>query len=666
VATPSARRSLSRTGTEDRVIAAHGSAGLPLPDGPGDDRGAVSKPKLALLYPPPWKMPGPGELAPGPGEGPPEGYQDGDLDADFFQIPYGLLQLGAEARRAGHPTKVLNLSAFPWSRVESVIAGLDADVFGMSCWTANRRGVAMATRAIKRLHPKAVVVIGGPHATPLARDALRHWPEVDLVVRGEGDLTMLDLLQRVEQGAPLSGIPGTAYRDGDEPKLGPDRKSVDQLDTLASVHDHFTTHIAMTSRGCPWACTFCGAETSWGRGFRSQSIGRVVDDLEKAIARAPVKMVQIKDDTFTTNKKRVLALCREILARGLRFVWSCDTRVDLLTDELLREMRLAGCQRLSLGVESGSQRVLDAIDKKITVAEIEESTRLAKRWGIKVRYYMMLGNRADTAETFRETLAFLERAQPHEYLFSCLSFYPGTPDFHVAEDTGRLDRNVYFTDDFQELKAPFDASDEDLAVMDAWWRDHKGLRTMHRETAAEYRDILERLGDHAPAHMDLAGALLAEGDPAGAAEHAKKALELGYPLPGLALNLLACAAQEQKQLGVMMDALTRAAKEDPQHWILIRNVNAARAWFKDGGPASGRPLVLEERHDFQLLERTAQPTLPGPLPPDWSVWDAPSAEGAPAPDFIKTPEQEGSTLGLGGHGLQGGQKPGFGRKLKVV
>src|SRR5678815_1134323 len=147
----------------------------------------------------------------------------------------------------------------------------------------------------------------------------------------------------------------------------------------------------MTSRGCPWACTFCGAETSWGRGFRANSIDYVIDAIESVIERLPVKMIQIKDDTFTTNKKRVLALCKRMQDKKLGFFWSCDTRVDLLSDELLREMRLAGCQRLSLGVESGSQRILDAIDKKITPAEILASTELAKKYGIKVRYYMMLG-----------------------------------------------------------------------------------------------------------------------------------------------------------------------------------------------------------------------------------------------------------------------------------
>src|SRR6185295_5367245 len=156
-------------------------------------------------------------------------------------------------------------------------------------------------------------------------------------------------------------------------------------------------------------------------GFRANSIEYVLHAMEKVTSRLPVRMIQIKDDTFTTHKKRVLELCKRMQEKKMRFFWSCDTRVDLLSDELLREMRLAGCQRLSLGVESGSQQILDLIEKKITTEEIIASTNLAKRYGIKVRYYMMLGNRGETAASFAETLAFLERAAPHEYVFSCLS-----------------------------------------------------------------------------------------------------------------------------------------------------------------------------------------------------------------------------------------------------
>jgi anaerobic magnesium-protoporphyrin IX monomethyl ester cyclase len=440
--------------------------------------------RIALLYPPPWKIPMHGEAPDAGGDGPPSEYRDGDLDADFFQTPYGLFVLGAQALRAGHQVKVLNLSAFAWRRVEEVIAALDADLFGMSCWTANRRGVGLTARLIKRLHPRAHVVVGGPHATPLPRHMLAYHPDIDTVAIGESERTFMELVERLEAGQPTGGIAGTAYRVGDRIEIAPERPAVEDLDALASPHDYFDTHIVMTSRGCPWRCTFCGAEASWGRGYRAQSVPYVLDALEKAVARAPVKMIQIKDDTFTTNRKRVLALCRGIRERGIKFVWSCDTRVDVLGDELLREMRLAGCERLSLGVESGSQKILDAIDKKITVDEIVGSTELAKKYGIKLRYYMMVGNRGETRETLQESLRFLERARPHQYLFAALSVYPGTRDYDLAVEQGWLDPDFYFERDFQELKCTFDASDEDTAFLRAWFDGHKGLHEPFREGVA--------------------------------------------------------------------------------------------------------------------------------------------------------------------------------------
>jgi len=602
--------------------------------------------RIALLYPPPWKIAEKGEAPSFGADGPPEDYRAGDLDPDFYQTPYGLFSLGAQALRAGHQVKVMNLSAYAWREVDNVISKLEADLYGMSCWTANRRGVALAARAIRQHHPGAHIVVGGPHATPLATEMLRHVPEIDTVALGESEPAFLELVARLEMGQPTGGIAGTAYRKGGKVEIGGHREPVAELDSLASPHDYFDTHILMTSRGCPWACTFCGAETTWGRGFRGQSVPYVLDAIAKAIARLPVKMIQIKDDTFTTNKKRVMELCRGIRERKLDFFWSCDTRVDLLTEPLLREMRLAGCERLSLGVESGSQTILDKIDKKITTAEIIESTELAKRFGIRVRYYMMLGNRGETAETFRETLAFLKRAKPHQYIFSCLSIYPGTRDFDDAERAGWLDREVYFTGRFQELKTPFDASDEDTEIMNRWFSENSGLREFYEEGVDEYRAILDRLGDYHAAHMDLAGAYLRAGELDLAERHVRRAIELGYPLPGLADNYLACIAYGRGDLDGMMEHFSHAAKTDPQHYVLIQNVNRARAWFRDGGPAKKVPLVLTARHDFQLLERTMQPTLPGPLPPNFAEW-APAAEPAVAAEaYLKTPELEGSRSAL--------------------
>jgi radical SAM superfamily enzyme YgiQ (UPF0313 family) len=599
--------------------------------------------RVALLYPPPWKIPLPGERF--DTDGPPAEYAEGDLDGDFFQTPYGLFALGAQAMRAGHQVKVFNLSGFAWRGVERVIRELEADVYGLSCWTANRRGVALVAREIKRHRPQAHVVVGGPHATPFASEMLAHHPEIDSVSIGESEQTFLDLLERLARGESPAGIAGMAYRVGDRLEVAAERPALEDLDALASAHDYFDTHIVMTSRGCPWRCTFCGAEASWGRGYRAQSVPYVLDALEKAVVRAPVKMIQIKDDTFTTNRKRVISLCRGIRERNVRFLWSCDTRVDVLGDELLREMRLAGCERLSLGVESGSQKILDAIDKKITPDEIVESSELAKKYGIKLRYYMMIGNRGETRETFEETLRFLERAKPHQYIFACLSVYPGTRDYDEAVKAGWLDADFYFERDFQELKTTFDASEADTQYFREWFSRNKGLRDGFREGVSECLAILERLGDHHAAHIDAAGAFYDEGRLDEAQQHVVRGLELGYPAPGLALNYLACIAARRGDFDGMKQRFDEAVRVDPQHGVLNRNVRVARDWLARGGRKGGLPLDLIARHDFQLLERVAQPTLPGELPSDYAVW------GAPPPP----PERP-----------VGHSKTGPGKKLRVV
>jgi tetratricopeptide (TPR) repeat protein len=242
---------------------------------------------------------------------------------------------------------------------------------------------------------------------------------------------------------------------------------------------------------------------------------------------------------------------------------------------------------------------------------------------------MMLGNRGETAETFQETLEFLARVKPHQYIFSCLTIYPGTEDFQQAEREKWLDREVYFNQDFQEFKVPFDATPAVTRLLNGWFAENKGLQDYYREGVSEYQAILAALGDYHAAHLDLAGAYYRAGQLDLAQAHVQRALELGTPVPGLALNYLACIAFLKGDIAGMQSHFLTAARTDPQHLVLIENVQAARSWFKADGPGRGLPLHLEGRHDFQLFERTVQPALPGPLPVDYASWDAPGAASSP-------------------------------------
>ncbi len=575
--------------------------------------------KVVLLYPPPWKLAAPGEVAELGGDGAPGDFHPSHLDGDFFQMPYGVLSLAAQLVRAGHEAKVLNLSAYAWSQVERIVSEVEAELWGLSCFTANRRGVALVAACIKRHHPSTRVIVGGPHATALPSEMLSHHAAIDAVVIGEGEATLLDVVQRLSSKQSFDNVPGLAWRVGGSVRVSERRHRLKDLDSLASPHDLYDTHVVVTSRGCPGRCTFCATKSVWGKAYRVHSVERVIGMLEKAVGRVPTKMLTLKDETFSASRTRARAICEGIVARGLRFVWSCDTRADSIDEGLVRAMRLAGCQRLSLGVESGSAEVLRGIGKNVTPERILETTRLAKKYGLPVRYFMMMGNRGETADRFKESLAFLEAAQPHHYVFACLSVYPGTPDFEELERRGWIDREAYFSGDFQELKMPFDASEADTQMMGAWFERNRGVRTMFQEGVTEYAAILERLGDFAGAHLDLGGAYYREGNWDAAELHVRKALALAHPLPGLLYNYLACIAFARGDVELMKTHF-EAAMQDPLHPVLMRNVQAVRAWLQQGGPAKRLPLRLDARHDFELFDRAVQPSLPGPLPRDWARW----------------------------------------------
>jgi tetratricopeptide (TPR) repeat protein len=183
-----------------------------------------------------------------------------------------------------------------------------------------------------------------------------------------------------------------------------------------------------------------------------------------------------------------------------------------------------------------------------------------------------------------------------------------------------LERDVYFGEDFLELKMPFDASAEDEALMNDWFYQHRGLQVVHRDGSAELEAILARLGEHHAAHLDLGAACYREGQLERAERHVRRALELGYPLPGLGHNYLACIAATRGNAEAMQGELALADKLDPQHLVLVRNREIVRTWLARGGAGGGPLPKLVAGHDFELLERTEQPSLPGPLPPDFAEW----------------------------------------------
>ena len=568
--------------------------------------------RVVLLYPPPWKIPPLGQPEYPPGEGAPRGVDPaGVLCSDLIRAPYGLLSLASQAIRAGHQVTVLNISSFPWPAVQLLAANLDADLYGFSCLTANRRGVLMTAQLFRSCHPDAHITVGGPHATALPLEILAHCPAIDTIVIGEGERTFLRMLQRLEDKLPIEDLPGLAWRSAGGSHLIPPDGFIENLDELVPPSAIFRLRTLITSRGCPMACTYCCSNLMWGRRLRLHSVDYVLDMIETCVRTHGQRIIAIKDDTFTIDPQRVLAICRGIRRRRLDFMWSCETRADCLDEELLLAMRAAGCKRISIGVESASQRILKNVRKQITLSQVLDATRAAKKVGLQVRFYMMAGNRGETLRTFRQSLDFIQTAKPNQYVFSQLHLYPGTAEFRLFAESGSVSHDLFFKRDFLCLTC-FAGSADDAATITAALKKLEGTQRFWDYSAADYADMIGRLPSHADLHMDLCAAYLRENKPDLAEQQLQRAVELGYFLPGIVSNHRACIAALRADYQLARLHLNDAAGCYP-HRVVLKNRERLEAWMTGRAAGDARPPVLAAEQGFETACIWQQPEFPDPL-----------------------------------------------------
>lgn len=565
--------------------------------------GAGRRQRVVLIYPPPWKIASAQETTPNDRFGPPRDVGERGLDGDFATLPYGLLTIAAEARRAGHEVTVLNLSTSPWRDVERTIAGLGADIFGLSVFTSNRRGMGAVAHLIRQRHPRAHIAVGGPFVTAMARETLRHCREVDTAVLGEGEATFMELLEALGSDQPTTGIAGTAWRVDEQIVTGPARSRIENLDELASPFDYFSNYVVMTSRGCPSRCSFCGSFATWGKKLRFHSAGNCVDIFRKALARLPVPFIAVKDDTFTAHRRRAIAICDAIIDNRMNFLWSCDTRVDSLDEEVLRKMRLAGCQQISLGVESGSPAILESIHKKTTPEEILEITRLARQFGIHIRYYIILGNRGETPETVGQSIDLIRAGRPSSVMFCTLGFCPGTEEWELLRRDRGLTPDIFFANDFKELSVATNRQGEWDLLLTQIQCEIGSLGFEY--TVAEREAIAERLPEAHAVHLELANAYLKAARLDDAEAALGKAESLGFPIAGAIDNQRACIALAKGDVEHALAVLERSL-ERVAHPMLEVNRQSLLTWMQIPAVLRGEPPPLNDSiqaHDYQLYEQ---------------------------------------------------------------
>lgn len=379
-------------------------------------------------------------------------YRSGKPGAgDYFarMLPVGLAWINATLRQAGFDSSLANLSRITWQRIESLLRRERPDVVGITLYTFNRhQGLKLAALA-KKLNPRCVVIVGGPHATHVGASILRHYPAVTAVGVGEGEITMLEVARAVRDGASLHGVRGLLLRGASgEPIATGARDTVSDLDALPFPSAHFQGYhldvetdasFIITSRGCPARCTFCNTPDFWGTRMRFRSPRHMVDEFRYLKERLGILYISVRDDTFTVHKRRVIEFCERLIASRLDVMWNCQSRVNAIDEERLSWMRRAGCDHIQYGVESGSERILRQLAKDITLDEIREASRATRKMGLTLSIYLIGGVPGETEDDYRATEALLREIRPHDGIVSPLAVFPGTHLYDAMKRAGAID-----------------------------------------------------------------------------------------------------------------------------------------------------------------------------------------------------------------------------------
>ncbi|MFQ5483425.1 MAG: B12-binding domain-containing radical SAM protein, partial [Nitrospinaceae bacterium] len=363
-------------------------------------------------------------------------------------LPLGLLAIGSVLQRAGHQVRILDLRISPDSDrdLETALSTFAPDVVGIGVMTIESRYGFIDAKRVKALAPGLPVVLGGPHCKHDPKYILNH-RAIDIMVIGEGDLTMVDLMDALESGQPLDTVAGIAFRrDGEFVTTAP-RPIIRNLDDfpqeydLIRLQDYFNFKCSMdffpvyrssqfiplvTSRGCPFKCTYCHDIFSKSIQYRSPDV--VVDEMELLVRTYAIEEFHIVDDTFNLNMQRAKRILDLIVERGLKVHISFPNglRADFFDDELIAKMARAGVYRLALGIESGSQRIQDLIKKDLDISILPAVVAKLTHAKISVHGFFMLGFPSETRQEMEQTIAFACNLGLTTANFSLVIPNPGT------------------------------------------------------------------------------------------------------------------------------------------------------------------------------------------------------------------------------------------------
>lgn len=363
--------------------------------------------------------------------------------------PLGLIYIASILKMHGYNTRILDLSVEDYSLVEfkRIIKDFSPQVVGISVYTETYSSSVQIAKLIKKVVPNAKIVFGGPHVTFLPEEALSN-REVDFVIQNEGENTFVELLEYLKNNHYLlSRIKGLAYKDRDgNIKINEKRSYIKSLDMLPIVNEEmvnkelytYSTTI-ISSRGCPGKCIYCASRAMSGSKYRTRSAENLFGEIYYKYYKYGIRYFNIFDDTFTANVKRLTRFCDLVRKTELPITWRCDSRADVLSEKIIDMLKDAGCIALHIGIESGSQEVLNELKKYINLEKAEKMVKYASEKGILPMCSFIIGHHCDTFETIQMTVDLamkFKKKYGAAVAFSTNTPYPGTYLYEHAKELG--------------------------------------------------------------------------------------------------------------------------------------------------------------------------------------------------------------------------------------
>ncbi|MEW6675143.1 MAG: radical SAM protein [Nitrospirota bacterium] len=376
----------------------------------------------------------------------------------------GILYLAAVLRREGYAVSVIEASSLGLSLRELLdeMIAINPEYVGISATTLSIFNASALAGEIKKINSNIKIIIGGPHLTAIPEETMGLFKSFDFGVIGEGEETIMELINSLEYGGKTPDILGIVFREGNSIIKTAPRIFLDDLDKLPfpawDILKDFPDKYRpppfrfkklpavyiVTTRGCPYKCIFCDRSV-FGNKCRGHSAEYILELIEYLYKRFGIREILIEDDTFVTFKSRLIEICEGIINRGIRISWSCLARADAVTPEILSLMKKAGCWSIGYGIETSDPEVMRFVGKNLDLDRVEQAVRWTRKAGMLSKGFFIIGHPIDTHDTIKRTIDFALRIPLDDISVSMMTPFPGSRLYKIASQYGE------FEDDWKKM-----------------------------------------------------------------------------------------------------------------------------------------------------------------------------------------------------------------------